>query len=497
MVLPSRYWTMQVVDSPRIEGKKLKGGYKPRRIHQAQEFFKSKFPDLFNQPTLSLEQNRAIQTILWKSFSSIDDVHQRALVGLCIRCYISYRILITCKTIPHIYNASAENLFSYLDLLPFVLNDSGRALVILDSEGQTQHILNHHGTTQPIAKGGEFFSVEILRKFNPSLSSNESLDNWTTRLTRQNENIRLFLWEYGLATPSDWGLLCRNIPRTLEARLQIGDGEIIRVFHAVYRRDRCNLNQKGLCTEPTPNQLQEMLGFLRQKDIILSPKELISHLKRIAEVSRQDWLYRKTGSHKTIPTEVYDNVTNIYLPNPELPYYKDPDLEEMEFNKLKEYCNALFEKKLFQSITEAISIHIEYLSNSKGYKDFAQRFDEGLQLYYQENKSLGEIANIWGINWSKARRIFQLENLLDNVQYRTEEKLIEAIFQPSYESRLTVKFSDQEHFNIVVHEIKAYVVAKAFQSAKVEIQNGKKQVKNSLFAKTIRRYLISKIGNVE
>jgi hypothetical protein len=42
-----------------------------------------------------------------------------------------------------------------------------------------------------------------LRRFNPNLGSNESLDNWTNRLTRQNEEIKSFLWGFGLATPSD------------------------------------------------------------------------------------------------------------------------------------------------------------------------------------------------------------------------------------------------------------------------------------------------------
>ncbi|NJM18426.1 MAG: hypothetical protein HC907_06805, partial [Richelia sp. SM1_7_0] len=54
-------------------------------------------------------------------------------------------------------------------------------------------------------------------------------------------------------------------------------------------------------------------------------------------------------------------------------------------------------------------------------KILAQLFPEGLRLYYQENKSLNEISKIWDIDWSKARRIFQLENFLDIVQYRTEE----------------------------------------------------------------------------
>jgi hypothetical protein len=271
----------------------------------------------------------------------------------------------TCKKIPHTYNHEVEKLFSYVDLLTFVLNDDGREQVLLDSEGQNQVILNHDGTTRPIAKGGELFSVEILRKFNPNLNSSESLDNWTWRLTQQNQNLRLFLWDLGIGTPSDWALLCRQVPRSLEPRLEKGDREIVEVFHAVYRRDRRNLDQKGNCSEPTVNQLQEMLYLLQQQEMSMnSPKELIYHLKRIAEILRQDMFYKRTGSPKAMPIEVYNQSTNDYILNQELPCYTDAALEEIELNQLQEICHTLFDKVLYQAVTEAINQHIEYLKKS-------------------------------------------------------------------------------------------------------------------------------------
>ncbi|NJR76172.1 MAG: hypothetical protein HC773_26525 [Scytonema sp. CRU_2_7] len=274
MVSPTKYWQMQIL--PIGEDVQLKHH---REISKAKEFFQTQFPHLSNKPTLSTEENKQVQTVLWEIFRSDDDISQRAIAqraapcwsiaGLCLRCYVSHRILITCKKIPHIYNVSAENLFSYTDLLPFVLNDDGKALVILDSEGKTQYILNDRdGTTRPIAKGGEFFSVEVLRKFNPNLGSNESLDNWTHRLTRQNENIKSFLWEFGLATPSDWGLLCKSIPRSLSGLLSTEDYEIVKAFQTVYQRDRLNTRQRGRCSEPTASQLQEMLHLLQQQILL-------------------------------------------------------------------------------------------------------------------------------------------------------------------------------------------------------------------------------------
>ncbi|WP_413166806.1 hypothetical protein ACL6C3_08905 [Capilliphycus salinus ALCB114379] len=466
MTAPSKYWTMQIISASRGENHQLKDGYKSITINQAQEFFKRQFPELAGKLILSSAENRLIQVTAWNKFRSATDIYERALAGLCLRCYISQTIVIACKKIPHTSKAGVEKLFSYTDLLAFVLNDDSKQLVILDGEGQTQLILNPDGTTQPLAKGGEFFSVEILRTFDPNLSSGESLRNWTWRLTQQHQKLKLFLWEFGVRTPSDWGLLCKRIPQSLEPHFQPGDREIVEVFHAVYRRDRRRSNQKGRCCEPTPEQLQEMLHLLQQRKIpVSSLKELIVHFKRIAEILRQDLLCRKTGSPKTIPTEIYDSSTNDYVPNPELFLYNDPAPEEVEFNQLKEKCNALFERVLYQAIAEVLSQHLEYLSKSKGYKSFAQKFYEGLQLYYQENKSLGEIAKLWGIPWCKARRIFQLENLLDKVKERTVEKLIEELTQWPHSSKLVTISQDPDSLKNFADAIRDYAHEKTFKDS--------------------------------
>ncbi|NMF66623.1 hypothetical protein DP113_25375 [Brasilonema octagenarum UFV-E1] len=485
MASPTKYWQMQIL--PIGKDVHLKHH---REISKAKEFLKTQFPHLSNKPTLSTEENKQVQTVLWNIFRLDDDIYQRAIAGLCLRCYVSHRILITCKTIPHIYNVSAENLFKYTDLLPFVLNDDGKALVILDSEGKTQYILNNHdGTTRPIAKGGKFFSVDILRSFNPNLGSNESLDNWIHRLTRQNEEIKSFLWEFGLATPSDWGLLCKSVTRSLSGLLSTEDYEIVKAFKTVYQRDRLKKRQKGRCSEPTPSQLQEMLYLLQQKNLIISQNTLIYHLKHIAESLRQDWLYKKTGSTKTVPMEVYDNSTNDYFPNPELPYHTDREPEDVEFERLQEICKDLFEQVLYETIGEVIHQRIEDLKKSKGYKNFAQRLPEGLRLYYQESISLSEIGKHWGIEWSKARRIMQLENFLEIVQYRTEEIFLEKLLQSLNQSQSTRISQEPESLKNIVAEIRDFAWNQTFKQAKAELLSGKKQSKNSLFAKQICVYL--------
>lgn len=501
MLHPSRYWTIKVIDAPIVQQNKLRGGYKFIKINQAKEFFKINFPKILSKSTLSAEENRYIQTFLWEKFYLSVDIYQRALAGLCLRCYISQTILVVCKKIAHTYKIGVEELlFTYLDLLPFVLNDDGKSLVIFDRITQSQRIVNNDGTTQIIAKEGEFFSIEILRKFNPQLNYSESLDNWTWRLTKQNENLTLFLWEFGIQTPTDWGLLCRDVPRSLKVHLTDEDCEMVEVFHAVYRRDRRNANAKGSCCQPTINQLQEMMFFLRERNIIISSyKELLNNLRRIAEILRQDKIYQKTGILKTVPTEVYDRSINDYVLNQELPYHTDPDPEEIELQQLQYICNALFEKVLYQAIANVIVLHFKSLNTSKGYKNFAQKFYQGLLLYYQENLSLGEIAKLWEIPWSKARRIFKLESLVDNIQNHTEHNFIGEISQTLTKkgslTRLTKIYEDPEHFQNMTEEIRDYALKKTFLEARAEIKSGKKKSKKSLFAKLLCHYLHTVIKN--
>ncbi|MEM9924463.1 MAG: hypothetical protein AAF915_12050 [Cyanobacteria bacterium P01_D01_bin.50] len=485
MTSPTKYWQMCIL--PMRKDIKLKH---QREISQAKEFFKIQFPHLNGKNILLKDANKQVQTILWKRFHCRDDIYQSAMAGLCLRCYVSHGIFIACKTIPHVYNVGAENLFSYSDLLPLVLNDRGKTLVILGSERKTQYVLNHRdGTIRAIAKDGEFFSVNILRKFNPDSGNSESLDSWITRLTRQNENIKSFLWGFGLGTPSDWKLLCKSTPRFLSTLLSIEDQEIFGAFQTVYQRDRLQIKKKGRCLEPTVNQLQEMLRVLESINYNGSPQQLIARLKYIAEILRQDWIYRKNGYTKTVSIEIYDHLTNNYFENPKLPIHTDRNPEDIELEKLQIICQKLFHKVLYQTIEEAIRQHIENLKKSKSYKNFATLYLEGLRLYYQENKSLSEIAKLWKIEWSKARRIFKLEKFLSIVQYRTEEIFSVRLLQSLNKYQSTRIFHEPDKLKNIAAEVREFLWNKTFKEAKAELIASKKQIKNSLFTQVICIYL--------
>lgn len=483
MVITSNYWKIHL---PTGEDKPATN---QKLITQGEKFLKQHFPHVADKPTLTPQENKYIYTNLFTIFDSHNDAYQKAIALLCLRCYVSERILIACRMIPQIHKISGENLFSYTELLPFVLNDDGKTLVILDKDRRTQLILEKDGTAKPLvpegATLGRFFTVEILRKFNTQPGNNESLDNWVTRLTNHNDGVRSFLWSFGLATPTDWALLCKSIPAKMDTLFLQADREIINAFQAVYQRDRLQSQIKGRCTEPTSNQLLQILQVLRQQNVILTQKELLSHFHRIAEVLREDWLYTKTGAPKKVPTELYDSTNHNYQLNPELPYYTDRNLEEVELEKLSELCQKLFEQVLKEIIAVVIRQRIEELKKSRGYKDFATKFCEGLRLYYKENMSLSEIAQQWGINWSKARRIFELENFIDIIQAQTEEKFSQKLLQSLDEQRVQTISHDPEYLKNIAVSIREFTCQKTFDLAKSELVTGKKQTKNSLLAKLI------------
>ena len=503
MVTTSRYWNICVISSPIYENNQVRGGYRNDvKVETAKLFFKNQFSNLAFQETISNEDERYIQRSLWQTFHNGHNIKDRALAGLCLRCYVSHTILIACRKIAA-NRTGYETPFNYVDLLPFVLNDDGKSLIILDTDAKNQIIVHENGESRILEKEGKFFSIEIIRTYNPELNQSQKLDNWVMMRTPQCLELKKYLWSFGYRTPSDWALLCRDIPRALEPFLEIGDNQIVEVFHAVYRRDRLNSGKQGLSAEPTPEQLQEMLELLGKQGIFLSSHILIYHLRKIADILRQDKISRETGSLKAESTEIpeysgnnFMSNPNSYIPNPNLPPAYNNDPEIMEYQDLKEICSQLAREILFEAIAKKIEQKKASLAKRKKYADFAEKFPEGLRLYYQEKNpwSLGEIAKLWGIEWHKARRIFNLRELLTDIQYLTEEIFMNKIMAKQIDSRLELISQSPDYFKDVAEAVRVFIYEIAFEEAFSEIFTPKSQSRNSMFADLLREYLKNSIN---
>ncbi|MEO0838436.1 MAG: hypothetical protein AAF063_05975 [Cyanobacteria bacterium J06643_5] len=493
----SRYWTINIIANPFDKDGKPTSCYREKQSTLAKEFFENEFPQLNSQRSLSKGENKYIQAHLWKMFhDDTVDSKKRAKAGLCLRCYLSRAIIKGCQILA---GRSSSNYTLFSELLSYALNDDGITLIVVENSNKTQLILNENCYTQSIPREGNFFSVDVLRTYNPNLSNSnnsESLDNWCIRCTRQNTDLQTHLLEVGVWIPSDWSLLCREIPQSLDTHFTNNHSQLIEVFHEVYRRDRRKFHQRGRCSEPTYPQLEEMLCLLRDKNIILSSAyELIQHFQEIAEILRQDTYSTKIGSPKADSIDNYsrDNSDSFSQPNLSC-INKNFNCEDIEEIELREILNKLPNKVLFKAISEIIPQRVAFLSKKKNYSAYAPKFIQGLQLYYQKINplSLKEIAALWEINWAKARRIFQLSELIENVQSCSEKSFIEKIKEKASNFFTSELSCNPNNLRNIGQEVRFFLYEIAFKEAYAEITASRSLYKNSLFAQILRDYIDKK-----
>ncbi|MDF5730203.1 MAG: hypothetical protein PUP92_19840 [Rhizonema sp. PD38] len=468
MSASSKYWNIW-----QISLASTGAGYKYSLVSTAQEFF---------QKQVANSQLEDTQTALLSYFHATTADTTAALAGLCLRCYISESILKACKKIDYLFGS--EKHFNYQELLPFVLNDDGETLIVLGSDRKTQFVLNNNNETHtPTYK---FFSLRILQTFKIDSQRRMSLDNWVYLQTKQNPELKDFLKEFGFKHLSDWALLNRARPKHLE-RLSARERRLIGIFHAVYRRDRLQQNQKGTrrCPDPSKLQLQEMLHKLQDLDInIHSTEELMKEIKQVATQLRH---YDIWSSRE--PLEIKDQDTGNYTPRPDLPTdsLNEADIEEQEFVDL---FNEQLKPALDIAIKSEIRALITKLEKSKNYAPFAPQFIPGLQLYYCDQLSLKEITPKLGMtSWDQARRILNPGELLSKVRTSTVQQLLNSILKKASEKGLTKIPPEPEYLKTLLVEIEAFCDREIFTEAAEEIRAGKNRSLDSFYAERLRQYI--------
>jgi len=478
----SHYWNIC-----RISFTKDRVGYETRLVIHAKEFFHQYFDSIASELKVEFleQQNKQIQTALLAYFHddrAATDPVSRAEAGLCLRCYVSYPILKACQKIANLCG-QAQNL-TYRDLLPYVLNDDGKALIILDGDRKTQLVVDDKGSTQLMAY--KVFAVEILRTFQPDAPTSMSLDNWVYFKTKQNSELKNFLSENGFKHLSDWALLNRASSKQLQQLLDC-DRHLVAVFHAVYRRDRRQQGQLGVkrCPDPSQAQLQEMLTQIPAgNSIVKTTTELMTALKQVAMQLRQYdiWSYRQ-------PLEIHDPETNNYILRADLPTntVSELDLEEREF---LDFLHQQLHLALAEAIEIEIGDRITNLKKSRKYAPFASQFIQGLKMYYERGLSLKEIAPCLKMtSWDQARRILNPGELLDLVRERTVKQVFDRTLTKAQEKGLTQLPPTPDYIKILVEQIEAFADREIFQQAAEEIRVGKNRSMNSVYAEQLRLYI--------
>lgn len=460
MSASSRYWNIWRV-SPECE----RLGYKNCFVTPAQEFVQTHVPDT---------RSGAAQSTLLSYFHA-GSAESRAQAGLCLRCYVSDPILKACQKIDNLFGGYN---FTYRDLLPFVLNDDGKTPVVLDSNRKMQLVLV--ADRQPQATGYKFFSVEILRTFQPDAHS-MSLDNWAYLQTKQQPELKNFLSEFGFKHLSDWALLNRVRPKQIE-RLSERDRHLVNAFHAVYRRDRRQQAGTRKCLDPSIAQLKEMQTHLPQ--INLLPTELLKALRQVALLLRQYdiWSYRES-------LEYYDVNSKVYQPRPDLPY-SSIDEVDVEQQELSEFFYQQLDLALNQAIEKELSDRIAALKQSKKYAPFAKCFPAGLQLYYVQNLSLKDIAPLLNMtSWDQARRILNPGDLLSKVRTSTIQRVLDRMLQKAYQKGLTQMPPEADYLKTLAEQVEAFADVEIFQEAVEEIRAGKNRSMDSVYAQQLCLHL--------
>lgn len=466
-----RYWKIWRIDPAQ---KKL--GYKRINVEMAQEFVNSQFADI---------ENTAIQSSLFSifkgDFPNIDLFH-RAKAGLCLRCYISEAILLECKKIDYLY--SGEKRFNYWDLLPFVLNDDGKNLIILDKDGKTQ--LNVDKNNQLKQSTFDCFALKILQTYNADLQSGMSLDNWAHLQTRQNHEIKKFLSEFGLKHLTDWAILNRVGAEQLE-RLSLEERYIVEAYHAVYRRDR-QLSRNPVCRkcpDPTSAQLEEMLVYLRSRQVSINTTLLLFEaLKRIAFLFRRYdiWTYREN-------LYVYDVQSETSIPRSDL-YTDDFNEINIEEQELLQFLREHLDSALAKAIKQQCETNIQRLQKSRNYAPYAQKYIWGLQLYYHDAMTLKQITPILKMtSWNQARRILNPGEVLSGVRAKTTELMLEAILKLAAQKSLTNIPPSEKYFANLIKQVELYIDKEIFQEASEEMRTGTNRKMNSVYAQAICAYI--------
>jgi hypothetical protein len=479
-----------VLDSPRyfhlwqISATSNGQGFQSKQVPLALDYLQQQIANLDGSQQRT-SQSQYFQSMLLNSFYRKDvniTIFDAARAGLCLRCYVSEPILRACKKIDYLFHG--QGCFSYRDLLPFVLDDDGQALTVLDDGGKKQLILDPEGNTHPAAY--TIFSVKVLQTFKPQLPSSMSLKNWAYLQTKQNPEIKQFLFEFGFQLVSDWALLNRVKPEQYE-RLSQREQYLVTAFHAVYRRDRRQQQKRSLrCRHPSHQQLLEMMNYLLQEQGIsyTAAKQLLSDLKRVASQLRQYdfWCSRE-------PLDVYDPMTQTYSLRGDLPVNTGV-AAATEHSELLTFFDQQLRISLDEAIQRCICDRFTTLVNSRRYSAYAHVFIPGLLLYYCQGMPLRAVASQLGMtSWDQARRILNPGELLNQIRTLTVQSFLTRTLTKAQEMGLTQNTPDPAYLSTLMEQVEGFADTEIFLKASEELRAGQHRSMNSIFAQQMIKAL--------
>ena len=450
----SRYWTWIRIDE--------KQGCKSLEILIAKSFFLAQFSQISDQKVQS-------QLFTWFQEAEPQRNNQPTEAEVCLRCFISGLIKQVCIRLE--VDFGRNHGFTHRDLFPFVLDD-----------------VEINFSLKKLKDSYIPQAAKILSTFDPSRSN---LATWTNRITKQERSLNLFLLEQGVYLLSDWAILNDTNPKQLEriyenfhqlSSQEIKQAQALLVsYHQVYRRDRWEKRkrgERGKCTLPTPEQLQEITKlFYLQTKVLLSQEFILKELQKLADLLREYRIHVRRGSLPTKPLD--DNNSNLVA---RLAQEDNLPKEEEEF--LVFYQEQLV-KCLDQAIAEVIGDRKQKLRK----KDVAtaKKYLQALSLFHCQNKTMGEIAPLIGLRAQyQVTRLLKLKQLRVDIQQLTMQFLLKKVIK---QSKSYLKPQQLQKLQQQIEEALEEQVQALIAEAESEVSKQSNLPKNSLFIQRMRKYL--------
>lgn len=450
MSFASNYWQLVKLDSA--------GKRRVEIMMSAKNYLYEQFPDWLEQAEVS---DTLIQHELWQRSRS-GEFAERDRAELCLRCFISHHVDQVCRSLS--LKFGSRNGFTYSDVLPFVLDDDGRALKL------------------------EYRSLwkTILQSFNPTKAS---LSTWTSLQVKQHPELKRFLLEHGVYLVSDWAILNDTTLKQLKQLLQETDQaseieyglSLLESYHAVYREDRLKARLAGvkqLCQPPTIEQLNRIAALLKTQKTVKA-ETILKQLSAIATQLRRARIAARGGSLDTLS-----------LDQPEMKQIVD-QIQSPETDEASEFLQ-FYQDQFLSCVDRAIAQVIPtILENLQRKRKSEAPFLNALHLFHCQGQSMSEIAPQVGLKKQyEVTRLLKLAELRADIRQRSLSELRDQVMEKAKLYADVDRLQQlEQRVELILDEQLSSVIAEAEAEAQSPVRN---QPFRSLLARRLCHYLASR-----
>ena len=393
----SKYWNLVRLDSS--------GKLRITEINPAKKLIQQQFSNLIEAESIS---HTAVQNDLI-AFNNNQSDYLKIWSARSLRCFISHQIRQICIQLE--IQFGREHNFTRSDLFIYTLNDT-----LENFRDSITQISNCSSKYKPLA-------VEILETFDPKKAN---LTTWTTRLVKQNRELRRFLLEQGVYLVSNWAILndtnTKQLNKILAEFHNLTPTEIeeaaflLESYHAIYRRNRLKnrQGQGGKCKTPSTEQLAQIATLLESSlKVTLSPEQVLFQLEQLASNLREYRIYARGGRRKQEQSLDNSKINTEGLQAQVI----SPEDSGSNYSSFLQAYQQQFQQSLKQSIAEVITFKVSKFKGKKA--DKKTQYLTALKLFHCQGKTMGEIAKIVGLQAQyQVTRLLKLKDLRADIRQK-------------------------------------------------------------------------------